>query len=273
MRFRLKLPPESLFFACRLDHRQHRESGRDRCNSPFSARPISLRTGYSMSHVWMPLYVAKYLGKTGHLSTLEHGAYMLLIMHYWLNGPLPDDDNSLAQICRCRPEHWRKIRPKLALFFHVELGQLWRHKTIEEELQKAAELREKKSRAGIASANARSTGVQQVLQQDAQHKGNQPQPPIQKEERRSSFTSVVGGKNGSGNVTIKDPFERLARFQKTIAENVEHGWLTVTTASNPDDPQFEPALALCKATARRLNKGWPLQWPKSNGAVRAPVEP
>ena len=52
----------------------------------------------SRSDAWMPFYVTDYLGDTGHLSGPEHGAYLLLLFHYWRTGPLPDDDALLARL-------------------------------------------------------------------------------------------------------------------------------------------------------------------------------
>lgn len=100
---------------------------------------------------WMPLHIADYLADTGHLSVAEHGAYLLLIMHYWQNGHLPTDDMRLARICRMQPEEWEAVRDILSDFFNDD----WRHKRIEEELAAAREIKGKRSAAGKAGASAR----------------------------------------------------------------------------------------------------------------------
>jgi uncharacterized protein YdaU (DUF1376 family) len=98
-----------------------------------------------MSHPWMPFYVKDYLGDTAHLSTLEHGAYLLLIMHYWQHSGLPDDDRSLALIAKLGIRQWASIRSKIAQLF----GPGWIHKRIEGELEKA----NKKSDARVSAGS------------------------------------------------------------------------------------------------------------------------
>lgn len=93
-----------------------------------------------MSRPWMPLYVSDYLGDTQHFSTIEHGAYMLLIMHYWQAGSLPADETRLARIARMTPDEWAASRDVLSEKFDTG----WRHGRIDEELAKSAEISAKR---------------------------------------------------------------------------------------------------------------------------------
>lgn len=78
----------------------------------------------------MPLYVGDYLGDTGHLTTSQHGAYLLLMMHYWRKGGLPDDDEQLSAITKLPANIWKGYRSTLQAFFYDG----WNHKRIDEEL-------------------------------------------------------------------------------------------------------------------------------------------
>lgn len=84
----------------------------------------------------MPLYVADYLGDTGHLTTTEHGAYLLLLMTMWrAGGSLPNDDLRLARFARCTRLQWDRMRPTLIEFFTV-LDASISHKRMTAELTK-----------------------------------------------------------------------------------------------------------------------------------------
>jgi hypothetical protein len=58
------------------------------------------------NRAWMPLHIADYLADTGHLTATEHGAYLLLIMHYWQNGSLPENQRMLARIGKLSKLQW-----------------------------------------------------------------------------------------------------------------------------------------------------------------------
>jgi uncharacterized protein YdaU (DUF1376 family) len=107
---------------------------------------------------YMRLYVGDYLADTTHLSTLEHGAYLLIIMAYWRNdGPLPDDDKKLARLVGMSPREWSRMRPTIADLFQVTAGQ-WRHKRIDAELREV-HTRSEKARASVRTRYERTTNV------------------------------------------------------------------------------------------------------------------
>ena len=94
----------------------------------------------------MPLHIDDYLADTGHLTGAEHGAYMLMIMHYWQNGALPENERLIARIARMDAEQWEESRDVLAMLF----GPNWTHKRIDAELAKADEIIEKRRAAAEA---------------------------------------------------------------------------------------------------------------------------
>ncbi|CAB4152800.1 Protein of unknown function DUF1376 [uncultured Caudovirales phage] len=115
---------------------------------------------------WMPLYVTDYLGDTMHLTTEQHGAYMLMLMASWkTNGVLPSDDDSLGAITRLGTA-WKKSRKVLLAFFQVD-GETMTHKRVLIELQRAKTLNEARSEAGKkAMANRWQKEQQTPLQND-----------------------------------------------------------------------------------------------------------
>jgi uncharacterized protein YdaU (DUF1376 family) len=82
--------------------------------------------------IWMPVFIGDYLADTMHLSTEQHGAYLLLLFHLWRRGSLHDDDGALAQITGLSRNAWSNARPVLAEFFQIHDG-LWRLGRVERE--------------------------------------------------------------------------------------------------------------------------------------------
>ncbi|MBI9118776.1 DUF1376 domain-containing protein [Pseudomonas aeruginosa] len=129
---------------------------------------------------YIQLYVADYLADTMHLSTEEHGAYLLLIFNYWQTGkPIPKV--RLSRIARVPNDRWPAVEASLSEFFN-DNGNEWVHERIERDLLAVDSTRNQRSAAGKASAaakkarkeaehkresNARSTTVESSLQQNS----------------------------------------------------------------------------------------------------------
>lgn len=102
----------------------------------------------------LPLWTDAYLGDTTHLTTIEHGAYLLLLMTAWRSADcrLPDDDKLLARYARCTTGQWKRLRLILEPFFVVEGGN-WRQGRLTDE---AVAVRQKKE---AAAANGRASAL------------------------------------------------------------------------------------------------------------------
>lgn len=104
--------------------------------------------------IWMPLYIGDYLADTTRLTTEQHGAYFLLIIDYWRNGPPPNDDEILQNITKMSAKDWARIRTAVMKFFILENGQ-WTHSRIERELSEAAASKHKSEEKAKKAAEAR----------------------------------------------------------------------------------------------------------------------
>ena len=107
----------------------------------------------------MPLNVGDYLRDTGHLSATEHGAYLMLILRYWQDGGLPTDENLIRRYSLLSVDQWSESRPVLAALF----GDDWKHKRIDDELAKAADIIGKRKAAGQQRQSKGPSSAEQVL--------------------------------------------------------------------------------------------------------------
>lgn len=138
---------------------------------------------------YMQLYIADYLADTMHLSTEEHGAYLLLMFNYWQTGrPIPK--NRLSKIARLSNDRWDAVEPSLKEFFN-DNGTEWVQERIERDLEAVKNSISQKSAAGKASAQARKAKKGANNQQNNNGCSTGVEPPLKQ--------------NANGNTTNKDP--------------------------------------------------------------------
>lgn len=140
-----------------------------------------------MARPWYPFYWRDYAGDTAHLTMVQHGAYLLLMQHYYLKGAaLPANAELLHRVCRCTTDTERDaVQAVLGEFFALVDGE-YHHARIDAELEKsrkiskvrkeAAESRHAKAGAN-ADANAPANTVQKHTQPQPQVKDTPPLPP------------------------------------------------------------------------------------------------
>lgn len=139
---------------------------------------------------FMPLYIGDYLGDTQHLTTEQHGAYLLLLMAMWrAGGRLPNDPKILCRIARIHPPHWPKMSAEVMSFFQ-ESGDEITHDRLVMELKKASLKSQSRAAAGRLGGKAKalknkelgvakaSVLLKHSSESESERKKESPKPPM-----------------------------------------------------------------------------------------------
>lgn len=81
----------------------------------------------------IPLWTDRYLADTRHLTTTEHGAYLLLLMEAWRRQTcsLPDDNALLARLAGLQMDEWEGIKSVVMAFWKLDRRKKsWTQKTL-----------------------------------------------------------------------------------------------------------------------------------------------
>lgn len=193
-----------------------------------------------MSRAWMPLYIADYLADTAHLNNAATGSYLLLIMHYWVHGLLPDDDKLLRRIARCEARWWPQIKNELKPFFYDG----WKHKRIDQELEKANEISNKR---GEAAAQRWSKRTPIAHANGYAHHMPRARASQSQSHKEDSYLIEKGKKKANGQVFVKEDTPQWKAW-------VEHYRKSSDTGTGPPKAYSDED---------RTAVGWwfPTEWP------------
>jgi uncharacterized protein YdaU (DUF1376 family) len=212
---------------------------------------------------YMQFYVADYLADTMHLTTEEHGAYLLLIMHYWRTGEsLDGDPERLAAITRLSNERWLSVERTLQRMFNVDPDGRWTHDRIESELEKARVRVNGAKRAGMASAASKSNGKPTGVQRTFNERSTNVDDPLQRNGNPSDIRYQISeeeNKNKSARARVVhrpndvdqqvwDDFQALRKTHKAA--------ITETAIAGIEREAEKAGISLNDALRTCCERGW-----------------
>jgi uncharacterized protein YdaU (DUF1376 family) len=215
----------------------------------------------------MPIHIGDYRRDTGHLRAAQHGAYLMLMFHYWSTGSLPADDEQLASIaCMTRAE-WRKHKPTLQAFFK----EGWKHGRIDYELEKAARISEAAREAGKASGRSRSVDNQLNGRSSSVEPTLLPSNLKEKEDTADAVPTTYAFESGIIKLSEKDFNTWKASFSHLDLSAELVGLSQWAEQQGPAKWFFAVSGALAKRNrtvmAAKKNAEQPFKWNKIEGVV------
>jgi uncharacterized protein YdaU (DUF1376 family) len=204
-----------------------------------------------MSAPYIPFFVGDYLRKTPHLTTEQHGAYLLMIFAMFSgDGTLPNDDKKLARITRLSNSRWASNKGDLLSFFQID-GDILTHEKVTEVSkkyeEKVARLAQNGSRGGLAKALknkekplANATNLLEKNSSNQNQNQNHSKKLKEKDALEPSISEAVQiwndmAKANNLPVCIKAVGKRAVSLQARLKEIGIDGWRALV-ASIPSQP-------------------------------------
>lgn len=126
----------------------------------------------------MPLWTDAYLGDTTHLTTIEHGAYLLLLIAMWrtADNSLPGEDKMLARYTRLNAAQWARVKPVLMPFFREKEGRITQGRLTDEAAAVRQHSRKQSDRAKVRWRKNKETGDAAAMPEACQSDAPLPLP-------------------------------------------------------------------------------------------------
>lgn len=175
----------------------------------------------------MPMFWDAYLADTTHLTTEEHGAYLLLLGAMWRrNGWVPDDDRDNARILGLTVGKWRKIKARLSSFLMFREGEISQKKLLET-WENTQEKIEKNRANGAKGGRPKSSKNSYLAKANGSVSDNpnetipEPEPEPEKIEEPKGSLSELPSDDVFSAHPVNDAAEAVAMYN-TAAEHA--GW-------------------------------------------------
>ncbi|MBM7406914.1 MULTISPECIES: DUF1376 domain-containing protein [Sphingomonas] len=147
----------------------------------------------------LPLWTDSYLADTRHLSTLEHGAYVLLLMEAWRRPTcsLPDNEAVLARLAGLSEAEWEGIRGNVMAFWTRDgRSRTWTQKRLTKQRE-------------FTAKHSKSQSEKAAKRWDKTRKGNAAALPDGcRGDASISISSSVSKDTGAG-APVEDPVKAL----------------------------------------------------------------
>lgn len=218
----------------------------------------------------LPLWTDAYLGDTTHLTTIEHGAFLLLLFTAWRTSTydLPDDDYLLARYCRMTARQWLRIKPTIMAYWKLKDGR-WSNGRLLDERDAVRRKVAQRSDAGKASALKRlhrnSTDVQRNPDEIPTSKAT----PISKVSKKKDIAAVAVLPDWIPNQSWEAFKEMRVGLRFPLKGRAEG--MAISELSRLRDQGHDPGNVLDQSTRCGYRGLFPIKQEFANGSARKPT--